>query len=88
MLDEELAEGAPGSRERDGLLDAGPGHPRGLRGEEPPLVVEVVHDLLEPVADLPDDVLLGNLDVVELDVGRTAGPHAHAVHLARGDARG
>ena len=88
VLDEELTEGAPGSRERDGLLDAGPGHPRSLRGEEPPLVVEVVHDLLEPVADPADDVLLGHLDVVELDVGGATGPHAHAVHLAGGDPRG
>ena len=73
VLDEELTEGAPGSRERDGLLDAGPGHPRSLRGEEPPLVVEVVHDLLEPVADPADDILLGHLDVVELDVGGATG---------------
>ena len=59
MLDEELAEGAPG---RANAMDSST-QVRALRAlpcEEPPLVVEVVHHLFETLADLTHDVGLGH----------------------------
>ena len=49
-------------------------------------MVEVKHDLFEPVAYFANHVCFRNLHAVELDVGSAARPNPHAVHLAHRDA--
>lgn len=51
-------------------------------------MVEVGHDDLEALVLLADQVLNGDLDVLEGDVGSSRGPDTLAVHAASGDATG
>mmetsp|Transcript_11852 Transcript_11852/g.30262 ORF Transcript_11852/g.30262 Transcript_11852/m.30262 type:complete len:200 (-) Transcript_11852:502-1101(-) len=67
----------------DGFLEADPREPERLDDDHPPFVVEVVHDVLEALVLLADEVLGRHLAVVEGDVRRARGPHAGALHLLR-----
>mmetsp|Transcript_12244 Transcript_12244/g.20694 ORF Transcript_12244/g.20694 Transcript_12244/m.20694 type:complete len:249 (+) Transcript_12244:590-1336(+) len=81
MFDELLAESAPFHGVRHRLLDAHAREPVRLDDEPPALVIEIVHDLLEPVVLNANEILHRNLDVGEGDVRGARGPHARALHL-------
>mmetsp|Transcript_12214 Transcript_12214/g.23643 ORF Transcript_12214/g.23643 Transcript_12214/m.23643 type:complete len:546 (-) Transcript_12214:425-2062(-) len=50
------------------------------------LVVEVVHDVLESLVLLSNQILHRDLHIIEGDERSAAAPHAHAVHLPRAHA--
>mmetsp|Transcript_16982 Transcript_16982/g.41913 ORF Transcript_16982/g.41913 Transcript_16982/m.41913 type:complete len:346 (+) Transcript_16982:1292-2329(+) len=80
VFDERLPEGAAAVRVLERLLIAHARKAIGLNHEAPPLVIEVVHDVLEPAVLLPDEVGHRHLHVVEGDERGARGPHPHAVH--------
>mmetsp|Transcript_23462 Transcript_23462/g.37811 ORF Transcript_23462/g.37811 Transcript_23462/m.37811 type:complete len:275 (-) Transcript_23462:388-1212(-) len=50
-------------------------------------MIEIVHNLSEPFSLLANDVAGRNLHILKCDVGRSRGPHAHALHVTALDAR-
>ena len=86
VLDELLAERAPLVSVLDRLLVAHAGEAETLDNDADALVVEIGHDDAEPLVFLADEVLDGDLDVFEGDVGGAGGPDALAVYFAGGDA--
>mmetsp|Transcript_10887 Transcript_10887/g.21065 ORF Transcript_10887/g.21065 Transcript_10887/m.21065 type:complete len:262 (-) Transcript_10887:653-1438(-) len=57
----------------------------GLNAESQSLIVEVLHDVLEPLVLLADQVLHRNVHVLKSHVSSPTRPHAHALHLTSGD---
>lgn len=86
VVDEALAKGLALVSILHRLLVADAGETDTLDDDANALVVEVGHDDLEALVLLADQVLDGDLDVLEGNVGGTAAPHTLAVHLAGGDA--
>eukprot|EP00241_Pyramimonas_parkeae_P011190 CAMPEP_0114237274 /NCGR_PEP_ID=MMETSP0058-20121206/7296_1 /TAXON_ID=36894 /ORGANISM="Pyramimonas parkeae, CCMP726" /LENGTH=200 /DNA_ID=CAMNT_0001349291 /DNA_START=1207 /DNA_END=1809 /DNA_ORIENTATION=+ len=82
VVDELLPKGFAFERVPHRLLKTHARQPVGLDDEAPSLVVEVVHDLLEPAVLHPNEVFRGHLDVGEGDVRRPRGPYAGALHLS------
>ena len=70
------------------LLVADAGEAEALDDDADALVVEVGHDDFEPLVLLAEEILDGDLDVFERDVGRSAGTDALAVHPPGADAFG
>merc|ERR1719238_889769 len=75
VIDEAFAEGLAAAREAQGFRNASLNHARALRAEEPALVVEVEHCLLEALTDDTDNVRLRDLDVLELHERRARRPN-------------
>ena len=71
-----------------GLLVADAGEAEALDDDADALVVEIGHDDFEALVLLAEEVLDGDLDVFEGDVGRSAGPDTLAVHPPGADAFG
>ena len=88
VIDEFLAEGLALVRVLDALLVADAGEADALDDDADALVVEVRHDDLEALVFLAEEVLHGDLDVLEGHVRGPARPDALAVHLPRADALG
>lgn len=85
VLNQLLAKRPPLVGVLDRLLVADAGEAEALDDDADALVVEVGHDDAEALVLLADEVLDGDLDVLERDVGRARRPDALAVHPAGGD---
>mmetsp|Transcript_783 Transcript_783/g.2637 ORF Transcript_783/g.2637 Transcript_783/m.2637 type:complete len:310 (-) Transcript_783:135-1064(-) len=86
VLHEGLAEGLALVGELQGLFEADTAEAVGHGTDREALMVEVLHDVLEALVLLAEQVLLRHLDVVEGDVRGAGGPHTGALHLARREA--
>lgn len=85
VLEEGLAEGLALVGVAVGFFVADAGEAVALDDDAEALVVEVGHDDFEALVFFANEVLDGDLDVFEGDVGGARGPDAGAVHLAGGD---
>lgn len=85
VLHELLAESATLVGVLDALLEADTREAQRLDDNTHALVVEVGHDDAETLVLLAEQVLNGDLDILEGDVGSTRGPDTLAVHAAGAD---
>jgi hypothetical protein len=85
VIDEALAESPALVRVLDALFVADTSEAQTLNDDADTLMVEVCHDDLESLVLFADEVLDGNLDVLEGNIGSTAAPYTLAVHLASGN---
>ncbi|KAI3485048.1 hypothetical protein L1887_51721 [Cichorium endivia] len=86
LLDQHLAEHLSSSCVRNRILHTHPSVAQGCVGDRHALVIEVKEDQLEAFSFLADEVLDGDLDVVELDDGRARSSAGKHLHLFGGDA--